>query len=94
MKARKEYKQLPEFKNEDEERKFWSTHDTADYFDLRQAKQAIFPNLKPSTRSISLRLNESLIQEIKILAHKKNIPYQSLIKVYLSEKVREECLSV
>jgi predicted DNA binding CopG/RHH family protein len=91
MKAKKSYKQVPEFKNEDDERKFWITHDTADYFDLSQAKQAIFPNLKPSTRSISLRLNESLIQEIKILAHKKNIPYQSLIKVYLSEKVKEEC---
>ncbi|HLP46592.1 MAG TPA: BrnA antitoxin family protein [Candidatus Deferrimicrobium sp.] len=90
MKTKHEYKQLPEFKSEDEERKFWSTHDTADYFDLSQTKHAVFPNLKPTTRSISLRLNESLIQEIKILAHKKNIPYQSLIKVYLSEKVKEE----
>ena len=59
------YKRLPEFKNEDEEREFWSTHDTADYFDLAQAKEAIFPNLKPSTRSISIRINESLFQEIK-----------------------------
>lgn len=92
MKGKKGYKQLPEFRSEDEERKFWSTHDTADYFDLSQARQAVFPNLKPSTRSISLRLNESLIQEIKILAHKKNVPYQSLIKVYLSEKVKEEAI--
>jgi len=92
MKAKKGYKGLPEFRSEDEERKFWSTHDTADYFDLSQARQAVFPNLKPSTRSISLRLNESLIQEIKILAHKKNVPYQSLIKVYLSEKVKEEAI--
>ncbi len=60
MKTKRGYKQLPEFKNEGEERKFWSTHDTADYFDLSQAKQAIFPNLKPSTRSISLRLKLNL----------------------------------
>ena len=91
MKTQK-YKRLPVFKNEDEERESWSTHDTADYFDLSQAKEAIFPNLKPSTRSISIRINESLFQEIKTLANKKNIPYQSLIKLYLSEKVKEEAL--
>ena len=92
MAAKKKYKEVPEFKSEDEEREFWSTHDTADYFDLSQAKKAIFPNLKPTTRSISIRLNESLIQELKVLANKKNIPYQSLIKIYLSEKVKEETL--
>jgi predicted DNA binding CopG/RHH family protein len=91
MKSKK-YNRLPEFKNEDEEREFWSTQDTADYFDLTRAKPAIFPNLKPSTRSVSIRINESLFQEIKILANKKNIPYQSLIKMYLSEKVKEEAL--
>lgn len=90
MKHTNKFKQLPVFKNEDEEREFWSTHDTADYFDLTSAQKAIFPDLKPTTRSISIRLNESLIQELKTLAHKKNIPYQSLIKIYLSEKVREE----
>ena len=88
----KKYNRLPEFKNEDEEREFWSTHDTADYFDLTQAKPAVFPNLKPSTRSVSIRINESLFQDIKTLANKKNIPYQSLIKMYLSEKVKEEAL--
>ena len=92
MAAKKKYKEVPEFKSEDEEGEFWSTHDTADYFDLSQAKKAIFPNLKPTTRSISIRLNESLIQELKVLANKKNIPYQSLIKIYLSEKVKEETL--
>jgi predicted DNA binding CopG/RHH family protein len=92
MAAKKKYKEVPEFKSENEEREFWSTHDTADYFDLSQAKKAIFPNLKPTTRSISIRLNESLIQELKVLANKKNIPYQSLIKIYLSEKVKEETL--
>lgn len=56
MKEKKEFKQVPKFRSEDEERKFWSTHDTADYFDLSQAKQSVFPNLKPTTPSISLRL--------------------------------------
>ena len=88
----KKYNRLPEFKSEDEEREFWSTHDTADYFDLTQAKPVVFSNLKPSTRSVSIRINESLFQEIKTLANKKNIPYQSLIKMYLSEKVKEEAL--
>jgi len=92
MAEKKKYEKVPEFKSEDEEREFWSTHDTADYFDLNQAKEAVFPNLKPTTRSISIRLNESLIQELKVLANKKNIPYQSLIKIYLSEKVKEETL--
>ncbi|MCK4762154.1 MAG: BrnA antitoxin family protein [Candidatus Aminicenantes bacterium] len=88
----KDLKKLPAFKNEDEEREFWSTHDTADYFDLNKIQEAVFPDLKPTTRRISIRLNESLIQELKVLANKKNIPYHSLIKVYLSEKVREETL--
>jgi predicted DNA binding CopG/RHH family protein len=87
---KKKYKEIPPFKNEDEEREFWSTQNTADYFDLNKAKQAVFPNLKPTTRSISIRLNESLIQELKVIANKKNVPYHSLIKMYLSEKVREE----
>jgi predicted DNA binding CopG/RHH family protein len=90
MENKKKLKKLPVFKNEDEERLFWSTHDTADYFHLNTAQKATFPNLKPSTRSISIRLNESLLQELKILANKKNVSYQSLIKIYLSEKVREE----
>ena len=92
MKVKNKYKEVPHFKSEDEEREFWSTHDTADYFDLSRAKQALFPNLQPTTRSISIRLNESLLQTLKVLANKKNVPYQSLIKMYLSEKVKEETL--
>jgi predicted DNA binding CopG/RHH family protein len=92
MKSAKKFKKLPNFKNEDEERDFWSTHDTADYFDLDKVQEGVFPNLKPTTRKISIRLNESLINELKTLANKKNIPYQSLINVYLSEKVREETI--
>jgi predicted DNA binding CopG/RHH family protein len=92
MKNAKEFKPLPVFKDEDEERLFWSTHDTADYFDLEKAQEVVFPDLKPTTRKISIRLNESLLFELKMLANKKNIPYQSLINVYLSEKVKEEII--
>lgn len=93
MEKKKGYKEVPVFQNEEQEREFWSTHDTADYFDLNEAREAVFPNLKPTTRPISIRLNESLIQELKILANKKNVPYHSLIKMYLSEKVKEEMVT-
>jgi predicted DNA binding CopG/RHH family protein len=83
-------RKLPKFKNEKEEFKFWSTHDSTDYIDYSKAKRVLFANLKPSTRTISIRLPESLIAHIKILANKRDIPYQSLLKMYLIEKVEEE----
>ena len=83
-------KKLPAFKTEKEEFKFWSTHDSTDYVDYSKAKRVLFPNLKPSTRTISIRLPESLIKHIKVLAYKRDIPYQSLLKMYLIEKVEEE----
>ncbi len=87
-------KQLPKFKNEDEEREFWATHDLTDYFDMSQAiVNPVFPNLKSSTRTVSIRLPESLIAALKALANKKDVPYQSLVKIFLSEKVREETFS-
>jgi predicted DNA binding CopG/RHH family protein len=82
-------KKIPHFKNEAEERKFWLTHDSADYIDWSKAKKASFPHLKPSTRTISIRLPESLLDDIKILANKNDVPYQSLIKLLLAEKVKE-----
>ncbi len=82
-------KPIPPFASEDEEREFWATHDTTDYFDSSKMVRATFPNLKPSTRTISIRLPESLIEQLKILANKQDIPYQSLVKIYLSEKVKE-----
>ena len=82
-------KKLPSFKNEAEERKFWENHDSVDYIDWSKAKKASFPNLKPSTKTISLRLPESLLAEIKSLAHKNDVPYQSFIKLLLSAKVKE-----
>ncbi len=87
----KKLKKIPNFKNEDEERDFWATHDSTEYIDWSKAKKnVVFPNLKPSTRSISIRLPESLIEAIKTLANKKDIPYQSLLKVFLAERVEKE----
>jgi predicted DNA binding CopG/RHH family protein len=83
-------KKIPEFKSEKEEFEFWSTHDSTEYIDYPKAKRVLFSNLKPSTRTISLRLPESLIEHLKLLANKRDIPYQSLLKVFLMEKVKEE----
>lgn len=84
-------KKIPKFKNEAEEARFWSTHDSTDYVDWSKAVvNPVFPNLKMSTRSITLRVTDSLYNSLKQLANKKDIHYQSLIKVYLNEKVEEE----
>jgi predicted DNA binding CopG/RHH family protein len=83
-------KQIPTFKNEDAERAFWATHDSTEYIDWSKAKPAVFPKLKPSTKTISLRLPESIIAALKVLAHKRDVPYQSLLKVFLAEKVEAE----
>jgi len=82
---------IPKFKNEDEEREFWSNHDLTDYFDMSQAIiNPVLQNLKPSTRTVSIRLPESLIAALKTLANKRDVPYQSLVKIILSEKVKQE----
>ena len=84
-------KKLPKFKNEDEEREFWSNHDITDYFDMSQAIiNPVLQNLKPSTRTVSIRLPESLIAALKQMANKRDVPYQSLVKIILSEKVNQE----
>ena len=83
-------KQIPDFETEDEEREFWATHDSTEYLDWNQAEQAMFPKLKPSTKTISLRLSESMLNEIRLLANKRDIPYQSLIKVFLQERIDSE----
>jgi predicted DNA binding CopG/RHH family protein len=77
----------PQFKTETEERKFWEIHDSTDYVDWSKAERARFPNLKPSTTAISIRLPVSLLEQIKIAANKRDVPYQSLIKMWLAEKV-------
>jgi len=87
---KKKLKPVPRFRSEAEERAFWESHDTADYFDLSKAERVRFPNLKLSTQSISLRLPQSLLERIKVAANKRDVPYQSLIKVWLTEKVDAE----
>jgi len=83
-------KRIPEFRNEDEEREFWASHDSTDYIDWPEAKEVIAPNLKPTLKTISIRLPEIMIEELKLLANKRDIPYQSLMKMFLSEKVEQE----
>jgi predicted DNA binding CopG/RHH family protein len=85
-------KTLPKFKNEEEEQAFWAKHDSADYLDWTKAKRAVFPHLKPSTKTISLRLPASIIASLKVLANKRDVPYQSLLKVFLTEKIDEAML--
>ena len=81
-------KPIPKFRSEAEERRFWETHDSTEYLDWSKAERVKFPNLKLSTQAISLRLPLSLLERIKIEANKRDVPYQSLIKVWLTEKVR------
>lgn len=86
----KKLKQIPNFNNEDEEREFWAKSDSSEYFDWSKNEEMIFPNLKPSTESISLRLPSYLLARIKEIANKKDIPYQSLMKIFLNEKMNQE----
>lgn len=83
-------KQIPKFRSEDEERRFWDSHDSTTYIDWRKAQKVTFPHLKPSTRTISLRLPELMLEEIRLLANKRDVPYQSLMKIFLAEKIGEE----
>lgn len=86
----KKRKSIPKFRNEDEERAFWVAHDSTEYLDWSKAKKVTFPNLKPSTKTISLRLPETLLEDIKILANKQDVPYQSLLKILLANAVNKE----
>ena len=83
-------KKIPKFKTEDEERDFWSTSDSTEYIDWKESKSLTFSRLKPSTKTISLRLPESLLNELKSLANKRDVPYQSLIKIILKERIDKE----
>ena len=83
-------KQIPEFKNEDEEREFWATHDSTEYINWSQTEKVTFSNLKPSVKKISLRLPESMIAELKLLANKQDVPYQSLLKFFVAERIKKE----
>ncbi len=83
-------KKIPKFRNEDAERAFWAAHDSTEYVDWKKAKRVVLPKLKPSLKTISLRLPEAMLEELKLLANKRDVPYQSLLKIFLSEKIREE----
>ena len=85
---------IPKFKSEDQEREFWSEADSTEYMDWNKAKRTILPNIKPSTKKISLRLPELMIEELKLLANKRDIPYQSLMKIYLAERIQNELKSI
>jgi len=85
-------KNLPEFKNEDEEREFWAKNELSDVFDVKKGVNVTFQNLKPSTKTITIRISESLLNSLKAIANKKDIPYQSLVKMFLDEKVKDEHL--
>jgi predicted DNA binding CopG/RHH family protein len=81
---------VPEFKNEDEERAFWATHSPLDYFDTSRIRREPFPRLKPSLRAISIRVPADMLAELKTLANKKDVPYQSLAKVYIARQIALE----
>ena len=83
-------KKIPKFKSEDEEREFWAIRDSTEYVNWKKAQRVVLPELRPSLKTISLRLPKSMIAELKLLAHKKDVPYQSLLKIFLSERIREE----
>ena len=81
---------VTEFKTEEEERLYWQSHNSTDVIDWDQAKKVVFSDLKPTTQSISIRLPKSLLANLKVLANKKDIPYQSLVKTYLEDRVKNE----
>ncbi|MCX5753022.1 MAG: BrnA antitoxin family protein [Candidatus Krumholzibacteria bacterium] len=86
----KNLKKIPKFNSEDEEREFWATHDSVDYIDWSKGRWMILPNLKPSLTTISLRMPNYLLDELKVLANKRDVPYQSLLKIFLDERVQQE----
>ncbi|GAG29706.1 unnamed protein product [marine sediment metagenome] len=83
-------KRIPKFKNEDQEREFWSKHDSTDYLDWKKARKVTLPNLKPSVKTISIRLPQMMLEELKLLANKRDVPYQSLLKMFLAERIEKE----
>jgi predicted DNA binding CopG/RHH family protein len=83
-------KALPKFKSEDAEREFWTTHDSADFIDWRKAKRVTLPNLRPSSQTISLRLPKPMLDRLKLLANKRDVPYQSLLKMFVADRLEAE----
>ena len=89
-KVKPRVRKVPKFRNEDEERDFWASHDSTEFVNWRQAERVKLPNLRPTTRTISIRLPEAMIERLKVLANKRDIPYQSLLKMFVADKIEEE----
>jgi predicted DNA binding CopG/RHH family protein len=85
----KELKRIPRFESEDDEREFWSGHDSADYVNWQTAGEVRLAKLKPTTRTISIRLPETMLENLRVLANKRDVPYQSLLKIYVAERIEE-----
>lgn len=83
-------KALPRFKSEEQEREFWASHDSTEFVDWRKGKRVALPNLKPSLQTISLRLPKPMLERLKLLANKRDVPYQSLLKMFLAERLKAE----
>jgi predicted DNA binding CopG/RHH family protein len=83
-------KKIPRSKSEEKEREFWTKADSVDYIEWSKGRRVVFPNLKPSLKTISLRLPELMLEELKLLANKRDVPYQSLIKIFLAERIEKE----
>jgi len=90
MPKKKPLKPIPRFENEAQEQEFWSARDSTDYVDWSRATRVTFGRLRPSTQTISIRLPEALLEDLKLLANKRDVPYQSLLKIFLAERVAEE----
>jgi len=86
----KKVKKIPQFSNEDDERNFWAKANSTQYVDWDKAEPVAFPKLKPSTKTISLRIPEFMLNELRMIANKRDIPYQSLIKIFLKERIDQE----
>ncbi len=85
-----EIKKIPVFNSEDDEREFWAENDSTDFIDWKKSEKVILPKLKPSTKTISLRLPEHILEELKMMARKRDVPYQSLIKIFLKDRLNQE----
>jgi predicted DNA binding CopG/RHH family protein len=83
-------KTLPKFKSEEHEREFWASHDSTEFVDWRKARSVALPNLKPSSQTISLRLPKPMLEQLKRLANKRDVPYQSLLKMFLADRLKAE----
>lgn len=83
-------KTLPKFRNEDQEREFWAHHDSADYLDWKRGRRVVLANLRPSSQTVSIRLPKPMVARLKLLANKRDVPYQSLLKMFVAERLKTE----